>query len=112
MDREDWRAADFGVTKSQTQLSDWTELGRKYFLSWNTLIDIVLYLVLKLRYYNSSNNVLHSEQNQTSVISSPITCFYMKECHSIIFSFLNVWEYLCLCHSKPILSENEQFGNH
>ena len=31
MDREAWRAAVCGVTKSQTQLSDWTEL--KYYLS-------------------------------------------------------------------------------
>ena len=27
MDREAWRAADHGVTKSQTWLSDWTELN-------------------------------------------------------------------------------------
>ena len=27
MDREEWRAAIHGVTKSQTWLSDWTELG-------------------------------------------------------------------------------------
>ena len=27
MDRETWRAAVHGVTKNQTQLSDWTELG-------------------------------------------------------------------------------------
>ena len=26
-DKEDWRAAVHGVTKSQTQLSDWTELN-------------------------------------------------------------------------------------
>ena len=26
MDREDWHAAIYGVAKSQTQLSDWTEL--------------------------------------------------------------------------------------
>ena len=29
MDREAWRAAIHGVTKSQTQLSNWTELNRK-----------------------------------------------------------------------------------
>ena len=31
MDREAWRAAVHGVTKSQTRLSDWTELKRKKY---------------------------------------------------------------------------------
>ena len=30
MDREAWRAAIHGVTKSQTRLSDWTELNSNY----------------------------------------------------------------------------------
>ena len=30
MDREAWRAAIHGVTKSQTQLNDWTELANKH----------------------------------------------------------------------------------
>ena len=30
MDREPWRAAVHGVTKSQTRLSDWTELTENY----------------------------------------------------------------------------------
>ena len=29
MDKEAWRAAVHGVTKSQTRLSDWTELKAK-----------------------------------------------------------------------------------
>ena len=33
MDREAWRAAVHGVTKSQTWLSDWTELKHKFILS-------------------------------------------------------------------------------
>ena len=31
MDREAWGAAVHGVTKSQTRLSDWTELNLAYF---------------------------------------------------------------------------------
>ena len=38
MDREAWRAAIHGVAKSQTQLSDWTELNRTY----------IYYLILSL----------------------------------------------------------------
>ena len=44
MDREAWYAAIHGVTKSQTQLSDWTELNwwgsyRSYIdLHWNLLV--------------------------------------------------------------------------
>ena len=33
MDREAWRAAVHGVTKSQTRLSDWTELCEQAFIS-------------------------------------------------------------------------------
>ena len=48
MDREAWRAVIHGFTKSQTQLSDWTELnwnhGKKDFLkviqlSWHPVSD-------------------------------------------------------------------------
>ena len=34
MDREDWRAAVHGVSKSQTWLSDWTELNGFKIWSW------------------------------------------------------------------------------
>ena len=37
MDREAWRAAIHGVTKSQTRLNDWTELIRGYY--YRTIID-------------------------------------------------------------------------
>jgi len=44
MDREPWRAAVHGVTKSQTQLSDWTELNwtekrRNQVVRGNTLVE-------------------------------------------------------------------------
>ena len=39
MDREAWRAAVHGVTKSQTCLSDLTELKRKYIVSDYSEVD-------------------------------------------------------------------------
>ena len=51
MDREAWRAAIHGVTKSRTQLSDWTELNWTdgsssfNFLRNSTLFSIVAVLV-------------------------------------------------------------------
>ena len=34
MDREAWHVAIHGVTKSQTRLSDWTELNRTHLREW------------------------------------------------------------------------------
>ena len=34
MDREVWHAAVHGVTKSQTWLSNWTELNHKHTWNW------------------------------------------------------------------------------
>ena len=38
MDREAWHDAVHGVAKSQTQLSDWTELNRKYYADNKTVM--------------------------------------------------------------------------
>ena len=44
IDREAWRAAVHGVTKSQTQLSDWTELNwLVYMLEGNFLFIETFY---------------------------------------------------------------------
>ena len=37
MDREAWSAAVHGITKSQTQLSDWTELNWNFYLTYKLL---------------------------------------------------------------------------
>ena len=41
MDREAWRAAVHGVAKSQTRLSDWTELYTVLYLKWITNKDLL-----------------------------------------------------------------------
>ena len=40
MDREAWRAAIHGVEKSRTQLSDWTELNRKFCVISRIYIEL------------------------------------------------------------------------
>ena len=39
MDREAWGAAVHGVTKSQTQLSDWTELNWNMFIALLPIVE-------------------------------------------------------------------------
>ena len=46
MDREAWRAEVHGVAKSQTRLSDWTELNWRYF-DWKSILLLQFYNRLK-----------------------------------------------------------------
>ena len=46
MDREAWRAAVHGVTKSWTQLSDWTELN------WGKIYNLLLQKAAEFMFYS------------------------------------------------------------
>ena len=52
MDREAWRAAVHGVAKSQTQLSDWTELNHRQKLS----LALISVLTLLLCFCNTNKS--------------------------------------------------------
>ena len=55
MDREAWRAAIYGVAKSWTQLSDWTE--------WIPSNWTMLYSHCSFRFFHSSSQILLKFQN-------------------------------------------------
>ena len=59
MDREAWRAAVHGVTKSQTQLSDWTELYRVKLVE-STCNEISRRLLLGKKAMTNLDSVLKS----------------------------------------------------
>ena len=50
MDREAWRAAIHGVAKSQTGLSDWTELNWRRFL---VLVNLIFIKIDKYAFFRS-----------------------------------------------------------
>ena len=50
MDREAWRAAVHGVTKSWTRLSDWNELNWTVFYFQRNTCLLYLYIVLFIKY--------------------------------------------------------------
>ena len=54
MDREAWRAAIHGVAKSQTRLSDWTELNSDAWAAYHVLVD---HLCIFLKF--SAHSYLH-----------------------------------------------------
>ena len=68
MDREAWRAAIHGVTKSQTRLSDWTELNPQRKYKQNTLLI--------------NNNRIQKQNNILKIfgenISQPAILFFTK----------------------------------
>ena len=81
MDREAWRAAIHGVSKSQTPLSDWTEL------SWPDLGTEAGYFSL------TEYERLHEEDKLTCWYFTPwgvkVSCL-----HDLVFSLM-VWVFFC-----------------
>ena len=71
MDREAWRAAIHGVTKSRTQLSDWTELIAFYYIKqifiFNSPVLILYLCISNSGYYEQCYHKYLSEHEQESL---------------------------------------------
>ena len=70
MDREAWRTAVHGVAKSQTLLSDWTELTNKAERSPGLALQLShLFLFFYIRVYSGPEQYMKSLNNICSYIS-------------------------------------------
>ena len=67
MDREAWRAAIHGVSKSRTQLSDWTELNWYFNIKWNVKKkNLHVEEVLQNTYWTLAENFIQNKQKKIS----------------------------------------------
>jgi len=68
MDRKAWRAAIHGVAKSQTRLSDWTELNSKDILPDMQIRLVVYFLNFQSVYRSQSQSLSLKDMNEDEVL--------------------------------------------
>ena len=96
MDREAWRAAVHGVAKSQTRLSDWTELSDYITSSWRLaggysflpLWCLCQKLSLSPLYFNKT--LLHKSSERSTLVSGPRLNSPPEAKNPSVFSFSNI----------------------
>ena len=123
MDREAWRAAVHGVTKSQTRLSNWTELNWTecsvyiyIHIHIHTYTYICIYIYIYT--YTHKEHILSCSFLSIvfrSVLKTCLMLFYLKQLLGRIFSFSQsiwflcwVWRFSAEAYQFPLL----QFTGH
>ena len=90
-DREAWHAVDHGVTKTRTQLSNWTELrlGKKATPSWIAVSQVVIKRVCFIWNMKPQNSIL-GNKNDILGSTSQLQIFaipeFQKNVNEIIFA--------------------------
>ena len=111
MDREAWHAAVHGVTKSQTQLSDWTELNKidwkKYsmwvqFLAWPLsciILDKLFHFSVPLFAQQKSDNNNNIQRVSVSFSLDNLLGLLLLFSHSVVSNLCNPIDYTLPCPS-------------
>ena len=89
MDREAWRAAIYGVAKSRTQLSDWTELNwmRTYYIARGRLLNTLQWLLWEKDLKTSGYAYMHKKALCcTSLHNIFAINFVVQHCKSTILN--------------------------
>ena len=91
MDREAWRAAIHGVTKSRTRLSDWTELNwtKMSFILWEcwNLLNILFSVILLDTFLLQKIFIFFSGRREKKIIQR-----MLFSCESTAVFILCFWE--------------------
>ena len=103
MDRESWRAAVHGVTKSQIWLSDWTELN-----TWDNLWCEVWFQLNFLELYQFPNAIY--QKNLLFLHSLIVHHYHIENSYMCLYTCLYIFLRRRQWHPTPVLLPGKSHG--